>query len=847
MAYEEGRSVDCSLTLNLQMLGLSPHFGTMTFLRLSATLVLIALFCTSGASGQTILDSLTSDLNIEGLETTYDPDTGLALAKGDVHVSYADVEIRCGQASYNATTGEVIARENVVIWKAGTTYKGENIIYNANTGDISGDAVRSAMPMELGNLFYQTDRFETETKLIQRVEGGETFLTTHDSEDPNFRLRARSLTIYPGDRVVLRNVTVIAGDTPVFYLPYLSQPLDEEVGYKFSPGFQSRWGAFLLNQYGVIHGDHTLAKYHLDLRSARGVGVGADFFSLRHRSNWDNFKGLKLYYQRDSDPTQNKTSVTRGPVPENRYRINFQHRIYLPGPEKSTWYLDFDINKISDAHFYEDFFFNDFRETPEPDNQISLVHTDPRYVATLMTRFQANDFYTVGSKLPELAIDWTRRPLWNSGIFHQGTFSLGFLQEDLSDVLDQRFPDNNDVGRLTTQVQNFLAGGALNAADEATIARLLGLSNGSPITAANAPLALELLAQAPNRGSFTRLHTYHELLYPKTFFGWLNVVPRLGAGVTQYWGVDGATAGDFSDETKAIIHAGLDVSFKLTKTWEDYSNESLGIDGLRHIIQPYINVSYLDASQPQGFPSIDRLSRTTRPRSIDVPLYSAVDSLSSWNITRLGVRNYLQTRRDYTSESNGRFGAANESEQQNYTFAGMNTYVDVFTNDPEFDRSISNLYNELFYRPVPWINVWMDMQLPIISDVGNFTELNQGITFMPTSNLSLSLGHQYLNGSPYVAQDSSLLFSRVYARVTDTWGLAMNHIYEMDDGVVEFQSYSVTRDLTSWVASLGAMMRDNRNGRSELGILFSLTMKDFPQVTLPLDIDPNPSGRGGSQ
>lgn len=36
-------------------------------------------------------------------------------------------------------------------------------------------------------------------------------------------------------------------------------------------------------------------------------------------------------------------------------------------------------------------------------------------------------------------------------------------------------------------------------------------------------------------------------------------------------------------------------------------------------------------------------------------------------------------------------------------------------------------------------------------------------------------------------------------------------------------------------------------GRSELGILFSLTMKDFPQVTLPLDIDPNPSGRGGSQ
>jgi len=75
----------------------------------------------------------------------------------------------------------------------------------------------------------------------------------------------------------------------------------------------------------------------------------------------------------------------------------------------------------------------------------------------------------------------------------------------------------------------------------------------------------------------------------------------------------------------------------------------------------------------------------------------------------------------------------------------------------------------------------------------------------------------------------------------------MYHVYEIDDSTMEFQSYSVTRDLTSWVASIGAMQRDNRNGRTEFGILFSLTLKDLPGVTVPLDIDPNPSGRGGSQ
>jgi len=835
--------------------GPSYFLGTMTFLRLSVALLLLSITGTAQLRGQTFLDSLTSDLNIEGLETTYDPVTGLAMAKGDVHVSYSDVEIRCGTASYNANTGEVIARENVIIWKSGITYKGENIIYNANSGDISGDAVRSSLEREVGNFFYETDRFETQTRLVERLEGGETMLTTHDSDQPNYRLRARSMTVYPNDRVVMKNVSVLVGETPVFYLPSVTQSLNGEMGYRFNPGYQSRWGAFLLNEYSVIHGDHTAARYHLDLRSARGLGVGVDFMSTRYRNNWHNFSGLKLYFQSDSQPDDNRTSDIRRPVSDKRYRVNFQHRIYLPGPEKSTWYLDFDLNKISDSHFYEDFFFNDFRETPQPDNQVSLVHTDPRYLATLMARFQLNDFYRVGEKLPEFSVDWTRRPLWDSGIFHQGTFSAGFLREQLSDL---------DITNANLQVQAnksllagldvALGGGELSDSQAAQVRNLLGLSSGVALGVPEYTRAEQLLLSETefDRQQYARVHTYHEFLYPKTFGGWLNVVPRLGVGVTHYSGITARNLGvgperDFADETKGIFHAGLDVSFKLTKTWSDYTNESLGIDGLRHILQPYINVSYLDADRPEDFPSIDRLSKTTRPRSLDLPLYSAIDDLTSWNVTRVGFRNHLQTRRDYTQfYNNGRFQSANEDPSQTYTLAGMNTYVDVFHNDPEFNRSISNLYNELFFRPVPWINIWMDMQLPITSDNGNFTEFNQGITFLPSDSLSLTLGHQYVSDSPYF-RDSNLIFSRIYARFNDNWGFAMNHIYEMDDGTMEFQSYSITRDLTSWVASFGAMMRDNRNGQAEMGILLSLTLKDFPNLTLPLDFDPNPSGRGGSQ
>lgn len=84
---------------------------------------------------------------------------------------------------------------------------------------------------------------------------------------------------------------------------------------------------------------------------------------------------------------------------------------------------------MSDEFFYEDFFFEEYRTQREPDNQVSLVRSDPRYTATLMTKFQLNDFYRTDTRLPELAFDFTRQPVFNSGFFYQGNSSFGILEE----------------------------------------------------------------------------------------------------------------------------------------------------------------------------------------------------------------------------------------------------------------------------------------------------------------------------------------------------------------------------------------------------------------------------------
>lgn len=801
-----------------------------------------ALLTAFSAYGQSdMLGNLTSNINIEGLETTFDPATGVATAKGDVFIKYDDTEIKASQAEYNANTGDVLARGNVTVVKAGQIYRGENITYNVKTEELKANNLRSALPP----IFYETEGFDTNAGDLVRIDGTDSYFTTHDSQNPNYQVRAKTITIYPGDRVVMKNVKVYVGKRPVFWIPYLVQPLDDELGYFFQPGYTSQWGAFLLNQYGVMHGDHTLAKYHLDLRSARGVAVGADYYSMKWKEMGNpNIGRLKLYYAYDSDPTSGVNDSVRSDdrVDENRYRIAFQHRIFIPGPAESTWYLDFDITKLSDEFMLEDYFLNDFRIEPEPDNHIKLVKHDDRFTATLLARMQINEFFHTDTRLPELAFDFTRSRIANTNFYYQGETSMGLYHDKLSD--NERAILESKIAQQKGYLSNFGTtvlgpdGLPLPANTTALAGTTLSSNNSSFARAVPKQLLtrdeveadLEALQAELDENKFFRLHSYHEVLYPISFGtgNWINFVPRVGGGATYYSDVEGGTE-DIGSDTKPIFHAGFDFSMKFSRVWDEVHNRTMGLDGLRHIIQPYINYSYTNADQIEGLPAVDRLTPSTRPRPIDMPLFTATDDIRTWNVARIGVRNLFQTKRDNAT----------------HNYAGINTYVDMFIDDPEFDRDISNLYNDLFWYPVPWLAFSIDSQLPIGSSDYNFTEVNSNITWMPSKKFTFSLGHQLLSDNPLFV-DSSLIYSRIYTKINENWGFSMNHIYEMDDSTLQYQSYSVHRDLASWTMAVGGLIRDN-GGTNEYGVVLSLTLKDFPNVSIPLDLDPNPTGRGGSE
>lgn len=758
-------------------------------------------------SGEYDLDDLTSGVVINAQNSNYDSDTGTATARGDVHIAYNEVEIFADEAQYHKDSGDIKLIGDVIIIKGkavdgSTLYKGDQAIYNIRTERITADSLQSSMN---NSIFWKAEEFSTEKnddRDFMKME--DAFFTTHDSATPNYRLKAKTIRIYPDDRIVFENVQVLVGDTPVFWLPYLSQAFDEDLGYTFTPGYRSDWGAFLLNQYGMLVGDHSLVQWKFDIRSDRGVAGGLDLMSLRHKNN-ENFGRIRLYYAHDSAPDTNVRSSTRSnDIDSSRYRINVQHRIYLPGPEESSLYIDIDINKISDIHFLEDFFPEEYRLDPAPDNIVSLVKHHDRGTLSLLGRFAANDFYRTDTRLPELALDFTRQQIAESNFYYEGETSFGVYKSKLStSEIDIRNDGIADIkGRLGDPL---LVDDPLFDPD---------LDQG---------LLDELLATADESG-FNRLHTFHQVLYPHQFFDWLNVTPRAGIGATLYNSVDSGR--DFGSETRSIATLGVDASFKLSKTFDDVHKPAIGLDGIRHVLQPYARWSFVEADDlPEGFPRVDRLVPSTSLRPPNLTQFTAVDDIRSSNIFRLGAYNRLLTKRDGNV----------------HPWLELNSYFDVFAEDPEFDRDTSNLFNEIRWSPLPWVRLDLETQLPVFGDEFEFSEVNSRVTFMPTEHTELTLGYRFLNDHPFFL-DSSQVYLRAYARLNDNWGIGAYQRWELEDNTLEVQQYTVHRDLSSWTAAFGAIMRDNR-GEDEYGFIISLTLKEFPRVRIPVDFDPQGAGR----
>ena len=703
----------------------------------------------------------TQSVDIDSDFSEYDQGMDVAKAWGNVEVTYGDVTIFADQVEFHRQTGKIYARDNVRVFTESETVDAEEIIYDIHTGEMTTSQFKSS----LEPLFYTSDNI---VRPDEKTEGPVTLLnstfTTHDSAKPNFRIKVKKLEIYPDDKIILHGAKVNIGKVPVMWFPYFVQPLDEELGFYTTPGWNSPWGGFLLSQYGFKIGDDYLAKAHFDIRSERGLAGGVE---IKDRKFTDNPQvgRLNLYYANDTNsqlPFIGPTRTTA--VDSNRYRINLQHRVYLPGAKDETFYVDFDINKLSDQFFYEDFFPNEFRIDPRPDNLINLNKLFDQGEISLTSRFQFNEFFLTDTRTPELAVDIIRTPLADTGFYYSGFTTYGILDEELDDD--------------------------------------------------------SILAGVTDQSGYNRFQTYHEFIFP-TKIGSLDVVPRAGAGYANYSDFD--LPGFSFDST--TLHAGVDVSFKLSKRSPNVYNRALGLDGILHVVRPYLNYSFVTTDEIDGsFSPLDRVGPSTRLHPIDLPLYTAVDKLRNWEVFRTGVSQQWYTRRNGST----------------YRWLTLDNYMDFYADDPEGDRDVSNFFTDIRWYPLPWLYATTKAQVPLLNDPSNgqtWSEVYSNVGLMPTDWFRVQFGHYLINDNPFF-RDSNLYTVETYTRLSDNWGFSTSHRFEADDNTLEYQQYSIHRDMASCTATLGAIIRDNRLGDKEYGVLLSLTLKAFPKMRLPVDFQP---------
>ena len=305
-------------------------------------LPIFGLFCAAPLA-QAELASEKQPIEITATGNTNYQD-GLATAHGDVAIHTGDTDIYADSAQYNSKTREVLVEGHVRIYRSTGLFVGDRAIYNIDTKKIQAVDMRTDKnPYLVGG-----EKVTSISEGAFLVSKG-TF-TTHDSSNPDFRLKAKTLRVYEGDRVVFQNVTFYVKDVPIFWWPYLYQSLNDAFSYMVSPAYLTSWGPSILFRVSMPVTDDIKTQIRLDYRSRRGLALGLEP-DIRYGKDKTSWARIRTYFLRDTHPDVNRTSEVRVGVPEDRYRLSVKNRTEFT----DDIYGIADVTKLSDQYLLQDF------------------------------------------------------------------------------------------------------------------------------------------------------------------------------------------------------------------------------------------------------------------------------------------------------------------------------------------------------------------------------------------------------------------------------------------------------------------------------------------------------------
>ena len=199
------------------------------------------------------------------------------------------------------------------------------------------------------------------------------------------------------------------------------------------------------------------------------------------------------------------------------------------------------MNYQSDPLVLHDFFTGDYRNNPQPYSFTEVNKYWNNWSLDAETTPQVNDFFNQVERLPDVKLAGLRQQVFNTPFYYESESSAGYYRMYFADT--------------------------------------------------NGPTGLNYSA--------ARADTFHQLLLPQTFFGWLNVTPRVGGRFT-YYSAETGPGGTNSETWRNVFNTGVETSFKASRLWTGAANSLLAVDGLRHIIEPSVTYAYIPSPTCAG-------------------------------------------------------------------------------------------------------------------------------------------------------------------------------------------------------------------------------------------------------
>jgi hypothetical protein len=611
-------------------------------------------------------------------------------------------------------------------------------------------------------------------KSATSFEAERALMTTSEFGEPHFAIAARRVTIEQTttkagtirQKYTSSDNTLRWGGLPLFYWPYLAGDNREvplrNVGASYSenegPTVETAWDLFALT--GVEAPQGVDLEGRLDWRGESNLGLGVDF----EYDVPDMFGELRAYllpYDTGTDEIGGRRDIEQDG--DTRGFARWQHRQIL----EDNWEVSLEGAYVSDETFLEEFFRDEAYESKPYETSIYAKKQEDLWALTLLGAYQVNDFtaqlatlQTPGyyvDKAPELGFYTTGVSFWED--------RLTWYSDTRLSRMKMRFGNDSPDARGFNNAQSML---------------LFGIPNTVPFDTA-------FEAAGFPADFVSRVDTRHEVAAPLRF-DIFDVTPYAVGRVTAYDDSFEDFAGE-DDQYRLWGMVGTKVHTQFSKVDPTVEDKVLNLHGMRHIVEPSVNVFYADTTIDRG----------------DLPVFDQdVESLAQGLGVTLGLRNTWQTQRG----GPGRWRNVDWIVlTTNYTFREDETDPDFelarfFDYRPEYTVGGDHFYSELLWMVTDVFAVTGEVTYAQ-EDFNRVVQWRVGATVAHTPRLT-----SYLNYRDIDPVDARLLSYGFLYQLTTKYRVGAQITYDFEQDDLRTLDVTIERKLPRWTLRVVASLDD---------------------------------------